>query len=320
MRTLVIHTGGTIGMVQTAEGYAPQLGIVEDCLVELHSMNKITGDFELVVADPLIDSGKAMPHDWNWIGGTISDHYNDFDAFVVTHGSDTMAFTSCALSYALEGLDKPVILTGSMLPLTVQNNDGLRNLTDAMNAVHDAGAGVWVQFAGRRLHGTRVRKSHSSAFDAFHDAAMDVPARRIVDAFKWQTYSTFNVPVLAFTPGMDGEILEHCAERADGIVLRCYGSGTVPDLPELAPALGLAKKRHVPVIATSQCAEGGVALGTYAAGAALLEAGVIDGRDATVEAVYTKLLYGLSKDSSECDLRSTLAAPICGEFARTILR
>lgn len=319
MKTLVIHTGGTIGMVQTAHGFAPQLGIVEDCLVELRSLGDIQDNFEVRIADPLIDSGTATPNDWNWIGGKIAENYEDFDAFVVTHGSDTMAFTSCALSYALEGLDKPVVLTGSMLPLTVQNNDGLQNLTDAMNAVHEVPAGVWVQFAGRRLHGTRVRKSHSSAFDAFHDASMDVPARHVSDKFGWQNYRTFNVPVLAFTPGMDGEILEHCAARADGLVLRCYGSGTVPDLPELPPALRLAERRNVPVFATSQCAEGGVALGTYAAGAALLDAGVIDGRDATVEAVYTKLLYALSKSTSDFDLKSTLATPMCGEFARARL-
>lgn len=315
MKTLVIHTGGTIGMAQTAHGYAPELGVVEDCLFELHRQGRIQGEFDLVVADPLIDSANASPEDWNWISGKIAERYEEYDAFVMTHGSDTLAFTSSALSFALEGLDKPVIVTGSMLPLKVHNNDGLRNLTDAMNLVYGAEPGVWVQFAGRRLHGTRVRKSHSTAFDAFHDAPIDAPPRHLPGQFRRQIYDRFNIPVLAATPGMCGTIVLYCAERADGIVLRCYGSGTLPEIPEMSEALKLARRRNVPVIAVSQCAEGGIALGTYAAGAVLKEIGVTDGRDATVEAVYTKLMYALSKYGSDHDRHEALATPMCGEFA-----
>lgn len=302
-------------MVQTAHGYAPELGIVEDCLSDLCRLGRIQGEFDLVVADPLIDSANAWPDDWNWISGKIAERYDAYDAFVMTHGSDTLAFTSSALGFALEGLDKPVILTGSMLPLSVRNNDGLRNLTDAMNAVYDAEPGVWVQFAGRRLHGTRVRKSHSTAFDAFDHARIDAPPRNLPGQFRRQVYDRFNIPVLAATPGMCGSVVRYCAERADGIVLRCYGSGTLPEIPELSEALMQAKERSVPVIAVSQCAEGGIALGTYAAGAVLKESGVIDGRDATVEAIYTKLFYVLSKFGPAHGGYGVLATPLCGEFA-----
>lgn len=302
-------------MVQTQMGYAPELGIVEDCLNELHSQGRIEGQYDLVVSDPLIDSANASPKDWNWITSQIEKNYDNYNAFMITHGTDTLSFTTSALSFALEGLGKPVVVTGSMLPLTVQHNDGLGNLTDAMNAALRAEAGVWVQFAGQLLHGTRVRKSHSTAFDAFHASPTNLPPKRDGDSFRVQQFGEYDIPVLAVAPGMSGSVAEYCAARANGIVLRCYGSGTLPEIPGLYTALELAAKREIPVVAVSQCSEGGISLGTYAAGAILKDAGVIDGRDATVEASYAKLMYALSKFSTPKAQFEFLERSACGEFS-----
>jgi len=315
MKTLVIHTGGTIGMVQTEQGFAPKAGVVEDCLIELQYQGQIKGRFDLSVAMPLIDSANATPQDWNWIATRIAKHHSDYDAFVVTHGTDTLAYTSSALCFALEGLQKPVILTGAMLPLTEPQNDGRRNLLDAMATARDCAAGVWVQFAGQKLHGTRVRKSHSSAFDAFNASPSSALPIHQAAEFRRHSYGDFNVPVLGATPGMSGCVVQFCAQRADGIVLRCYGSGTLPDSPDLTEALKTAQQRGIPVIAVSQCAEGGISLGTYAAGSLLQEAGVIDGRDATAEAAYAKLQYVLSRHQTPKARRDALAQPLCGEFS-----
>jgi len=314
MKVLVIHTGGTIGMVQTAHGLAPKKGIVEDHLFKLLRGNRIQYELDITVADPLIDSSSISPDDWNWITYQISVRYEEYDAFLIIHGTDTLAFTSAALCFALEGLEKPVILTGAMLPLAVQKNDGLRNLADALDAIYFATPGVWVQFAGRWLHGARVYKSHSLAFDAFCSSSPNIPPRRIADNFRRHTYQVFNVPVLTMVPGMSDNVSLTAAERADGIVLRCYGSGTLPNIPALSDALKIAQRRDIPVLAISQCIEGGISLGTYAASTLLQETGAIDGRDSTVEAAYTKLLHVLSSATSERGWKDALNTSLCGEF------
>ena len=144
MKLLLIHTGGTIGMAQTKLGLAPMQGVLESALASIPTTAAIT----VLPLMPLIDSANATPSDWNRIAAAIASAHDTHDGFIVTHGTDTLAFTAAALCYALAGLKRPVILTGSMLPLTVANSDGPRNLTDAIAAAQSAPAGVWVQFAG----------------------------------------------------------------------------------------------------------------------------------------------------------------------------
>ncbi|MCP3879726.1 MAG: asparaginase, partial [Sulfitobacter sp.] len=173
MATLLIHTGGTIGMAQTPDGFAPRDGVVEDAVAALVASGKITGEVEVLRLDPLIDSALATAQDWARIAQTIHQHRGRFDGFVVTHGTDTLAYTAAALCLALPGLAQPVIVTGAMQPLTVADTDGTANLIDALAAARTAPAGVWVQFGGKRLHGGRVRKAHSQALDAFTAAPTD---------------------------------------------------------------------------------------------------------------------------------------------------
>lgn len=308
MTILVIHSGGTIGMAPTPEGFAPREGVIEAFLAR-HP--EAAADVDLCALRPLIDSANAGPQDWDRIAEEIARGYARHDAFVVTHGTDTLAYSGAALCFALEGLGKPVIVTGSMLPLTVEGSDGGRNLIEALDAARNAPPGVWVQFAGRRLHGARVRKSHSRAFDAFAADPSEIPPRQPGADLIRHRMQPARVAVLAVAPGTEEALFEFAAERCDGLVLRCYGSGTAPDTEGLRRALKLAQARDIPVIAVSQCPEGGIALGTYAAGAILRDHGVIDGRDMTVEAAYAKLVHVLSLGAKG---RDRLAVSLCGEF------
>ena len=309
MKTLLVHTGGTIGMIATETGFAPAEGVVEDFLAA-HAPDTV----DLCLLSPLIDSANATPADWDRIAKTIADHYAAYDAFLVTHGTDTLAYTAAALCFALEGLDKPVILTGAMLPLSVEGSDGGQNLLDALDATRTAPAGVWVQFAGRLLHGARVRKSHSRAFDAFAANPTGIAPRRAGPVLARHSTGAAKIAFLSVAPGVPTDLFQHAAETCDGLVLRCYGSGTVPGTPGLATALTTAQRRNIQILAVSQCPEGGMALGTYAAAAILRDHDVIDGRDMTVEAAYAKLSYVLAESPNPATRRALLERAFCGEF------
>ncbi|GAA6209660.1 asparaginase [Cognatishimia sp. WU-CL00825] len=311
MSILVIHTGGTIGMVATPQGFAPRSGVVEDCINALSQSGALVSQVDLRLLTPLIDSANADPSDWTRVAQIIAQERGNYQGFVVTHGTDTLAYTAAALCFALEGLDVPVIVTGSMLPLSEQGSDGHRNLRDALQAGLTAPAGVWVQFSGQLMHGARVRKSHSTDFDAFRETPNATIPRRTSSKFRLHAYKVKQVAVLAMAPGLAGGLFNYAAENCDALLLRCYGSGTAPDTKELESALVTAKTRGIPVLAVSQCPEGGMALGTYASGAILRDNGVVDGRDMTVEAAYAKLQHVLSLDEGGI---GRLAQSLCGEF------
>lgn len=314
MTILLIHTGGTISMTRTAQGFAPRAGVVEDFVATGFGGRAGAHDIEIDVLSPLIDSANATPEDWNRISRRIADARETHHGVVVTHGSDTLAYTAAALCFALEGLRMPVILTGSMLPLTEPGSDGGANLGDAFAQATRAPAGVWVQFAGRRLHGARVYKTHSRNHDAFAAAPGHAPPCRQAPEFTCHAARNARVAIIAAAPGMPVGMLDHAVATCDAVLLRCFGSGTVPDSAALRAALGAARAHEVPVLAVSQCAEGGIALGTYAAGAALVEAGVVDGRDMTVEAAYAKLIHALAVETAYERRIATLETPLCGEF------
>lgn len=316
MAILLIHTGGTIGMAETATGFAPKKGVVENFVRRSARRGALSQRVDICSLAPLIDSANAAPADWDRIARPVADSHDVYDAFVITHGTDTLAFTAAALCFALQGLARPVLLTGAMLPLTVAGNDGSENLLQALNTAAATPAGVWVRFAGRLLHGARVRKTHSKAFDAFAASPSAFAPRQSGDAVRLHRVgvNSASVAVLALAPGVADGLLAYAAAHCDGLILRCYGSGTAPETRGLRAALGTALQRAVPVVAVSQCPEGGMALGTYAAAAILRDNGVIDGRDMTVEAAYTKVIYTLAYSDDRGVRRERLASCICGEF------
>lgn len=285
-------------MAQTPDGFAPKAGVLEECVARI-------GGAKVRALDPLIDSSAATPVEWNRIADAVAQA-GAYDRIVIVHGTDTMAYTAAALTFALQGLDRPVILTGSMLPLTVPGNDGEQNMHDALAAAQTARPGVWLSFAGRLLHGARVRKVNSQAFSAFDASDATVPPKRL-GPLNTHPFTPHDLAVLTVTPGMNAGLLTHVATTSDAIILRCFGSGTLPDTPDIRAALANAATRSIPVIAISQCGEGGVSFGTYAAGSALVDHGVIDGKGMTAEAAYVKTMLALGTPNPTEFIRMPLA-------------
>ena len=279
MDLLLIHTGGTIGMVPTANGLAPQKGVVEDAIaarlpagVTLHQH----------VFDPLLDSADVGPNHWNEILSVLSDHPNM--PAIVTHGTDTMSFTGAALSQALAGLDRRVILCGSMQPLNT-GGDAEGNLDLALDAaLNHSDTGVYLSFAAKLLPADGLTKYDSHADDAFRhipQAPLAAPTRRQFDAKR--------LAIVTLTPDFPVAALSATLSELDGAVLRVFGAGTAMNNPALYDALKSAIAEGKRIRAVSQSTTGGLEPGAYAAGSALWAAGVENGGLETPEAALIHL-------------------------------
>lgn len=305
MTTLLIHTGGTIAMAKGPMGLAPQEGLLESQVA--------AWAVEVMTLSPLIDSAHASFADWNRIAAAIEAGHEKYSGFVVTHGTDTLAFTAAALTFALAGLQKPVILTGSMLPFGAEGTDANRNLANAVQSAQTAPAGVWVQFGGKLMHGAKLRKSHSHDLNAF-DAETNAKSPLIAAPHLIRTqFHRPELAILTMAPNQSTKAQMALLAACDGVVLRVYGAGTIPDDPALLRALNAAQDNGVLMIAVSQSPLGGVALGSYAAGAPMIAAGVVDGGKMTPEAAYAKLAHVLSHDPGFAAQRARLATDLCGE-------
>lgn len=307
MTILLIHTGGTIAMVTGPLGLTPQEGLLESQVTKMGQMVTV------LTLSPLIDSANASFADWNRIAAAIEAGHDRYNGFVVTHGTDTLAFTAAALCFALAGLQKPVVLTGAMLPFGVEGTDADRNLADAVQAAQTAPAGVWVQFGGKLMHGAKLRKFHShdlAAFDA--ETSSNPPLIAAPHLIRTQFHRP-ELAILSMAPNQSTKAQMAMLAACDGVVLRVFGAGTVPDDPALLRALNAAQDNGVLMIAVSQSPLGGVSFGSYAAGAPLLSAGVIDGGKMTPEAAYAKLAHVLSHDPGFAAQRARLATDLCGE-------
>ncbi len=324
MHIALIYAGGTIGMTRSARGYVPDPdfpGLLQRHLAPL--IDQLPRHTLLPWPQP-IDSSNARPADWLAIGREIAAQYDDYDGFVVLHGTDTMAYTASALSFMLRDLGKPVILTGSQIPLAEPRSDALANLTGALQL---ATAGelneVALFFNQRLLRGNRSTKLSNTAFAAF-DSPNHPALAELGTGIHWNRASLlprarqarFELPdggtrILSwrFAPGQPLEALEALlACRPDALILECYGAGNIPDRePGLVDLLTRAGSAGVVLVARSQCAHGAVSLGTYASGSSLADAGVTGAGDMSFEAVYAKLhhLFGLGMDAAAVGLQLT---------------
>lgn len=271
---LLIHTGGTIGMRPGPAGLAPAPGVVE----------AVVGPRARVVAfDPLLDSADLTFRHWNRLLDLIEA---EAGPVVITHGTDTMTWTGAALAQALAGWPHPVVLTGAMQPVGA-GGDAEGNLDLALGA--SPGLGVWLAFAGRLLSAGGLVKSDSHADDAFRAVALPDPAG------PWQRrrFADRRLAVLTLTPGLSAEVLAAMLAPLDAAVLRVFGAGTMPGDPVLAAVLAAATARGVRLRATSQCENGGLSPGAYAAGQALWDAGVANGGAETPESALIRLWLDL---------------------------
>lgn len=331
-KVLLAHTGGTIGMRRGERGYAPSPGHLAELLRGMPELDDpAIPEFELLEFDPLLDSADMVPADWERIANRIAERYPHVDGVVVLHGTDTMAFTASALSYLLEGLAKPVIVTGSQLPLAEARSDARENLIAALqlaarNDLHE----VCIYFNGKLLRGNRSTKVSASGYDAFDspneaplgsvgvDVTLRPGAARPPQTGPLRVHPVRDVTVAALRlfPGIRGELLRNVLQPpVQGVVLETYGAGNAPTRDVgLLEAVREATTRGVVVVNCTQCLHGRVDMRGYATGAALLEAGVVSGADMTPEAALSKLIWLLSSDLPRAEVARRMQQDTRGEL------
>ena len=331
-RICIIYTGGTIGMVPTSQGYAPRRGYLGPVLAQIPDLSSPDApDWDLVEMDPLLDSSNVAVREWQAIGRAIFERYCQYDGFVVLHGTDTMAYTASALSFMLENLQKPVVLTGSQIPLCRLRSDGRDNLvTSLLIAAHGRAAEVCLYFGGKLLRGNRAVKRSADGLRAFaspnypplalagvhiryDEAALQRPEPTGPAAFA--PFEEVPIGVLKMFPGVQFEPFEPIlTQRLRGIVLETFGAGNIPDKQgALPPLIKKAWRNGTVLTVCSQCFEGAVQLGAYAASAALTAAGAVSGGDMTTEAAVAKLYYLFSKGYDAARVKQLMEQNLRGE-------
>ncbi len=333
-RVYIAYTGGTIGMQRTERGYQPVPGYLQELMEAMPEFQHLNvPEYTLHMYDPLLDSSNIMPEDWWVIARDIAEHYEEYDGFVVVHGTDTMAYTASALAFMLQGLSKPVILTGSQIPLCELRNDARDNLlTSLLVAANQPIPEVCLYFANRLLRGCRSVKVSADGLDAFASPNFPALGTAGVDIHvDWervlpmpasglpltiQHLEQSYVGALRLFPGISARVLHNILQPPlQGLVLEAYGVGNGPDRDhQFLDVLGEAAGRGVVILDCTQCLQGTVDLDDYATGAALKEAGVISGYDMTSEAALTKLYYLFSIGYSSEEVEERMSVSLRGEL------
>lgn len=335
---LIIYTGGTIGMVHDPEtGSLVPIDFrhITDHVPELR---KFGYDLHSVSFNPVKDSSNIDPEVWVKMAEIIESSYNDFDGFVVLHGTDTMAYTASALSFMLENLSKPVILTGSQLPIGLLRTDGRENLITAIDiaAAMENGSPsvpeVCIYFDNKLTRGNRTTKMSAEHFDAFYSpnysplAEVGLHLRYFSNLIRYpqkdrklivhKSFDT-NVAILKLFPGINRKLIKAIlkTEGLRGLIMETFGSGNAPtyqwfldDLKQFIDGGGI-------ILNVTQCHGGSVEMGLYETSRQMLAAGVVSGKDITSEASVTKLMFLLGKYTSNEDIAEALNKSLAGEIS-----
>lgn len=338
---LIIYTGGTIGMYEDPESGALSNFDFAKLASYVPELYHLKFNISCYPFDPPIDSSDMLPRHWAAIACIIQDNYESFDGFVVLHGTDTMAYTASALSFMLQGLGKPVVFTGSQLPIGTLRTDGKENLLTSLEiaAATDPDGRptvpeVCVFFENQLLRGNRTTKISAEGFNAFRsfnypllgDAGIHLRFYREYihhpspgEKLRVQTDMDTHLAVLSIFPGIRREVVKAIfhIEGVRAVVLVTYGSGNAPQKQWLIEELEEARRRDIVVVNVTQCSQGTVEMGRYATGLQLLQAGVVNGYDSTVESAVTKLMYLLAQELNSDELRARLSESISGEATVT---
>lgn len=321
-RVLLLHTGGTLGMKGSPlepDAYAARL---QDSVPELVQIAEIESR---IVSN--LDSSDVGPEIWTQLANEISQNHDDFDGFVIVHGTDTMAYTASALSFALRGLDKPVILTGAQRPLSALRTDARRNLADAVELATRDIPEVGICFDGLLLRGCRTTKSSAHDYRGFTSPDCPPLARLGVDIHigdhvrrpqtPFEVDARFDASVLFLhaTPGLEPTMLQNVMSTPGlkAIVLAAFGTGTLPrSVRPLVPEIEMAVDRGLDVLIITT-SSGCIDFGLYKNSLDLTKAGAISGGEMRIEAAMTKMMHALAVFDDRNDRRVFLQSNIAGE-------
>ena len=337
---LLVYTGGTIGMKQDPDTLALKPFNFNQILEEVPELRKFGCKIDTYSFDPLIDSSDVQPDFWIRLTSLIKENYEKYDGFVILHGTDTMSFTASALSFMFENLAKPVVLTGSQLPIGMLRTDGKENLISSIEIASAVGPDghpmvpeVCIYFESQLYRGNRTTKYNAENFRAFRSANCPVLAdvgihikydRSLIRYPQdwnaplrvFQNLDT-NVAILKIFPGITPEVIDAILsmEGLRGVVLETFGSGNAPTADWFVERIKDAVHRGLVVLNVTQCHAGKVDMDAYATGVALKQEGVISGFDSTTEAAVTKMFFALGQSNSSDKVKELLQSNLRGEIS-----